>query len=60
MAPALSRHAIPLTSHVQILKNEQKPAVELCAERELSTYSRFTRARCAATILPSPRCRLPY
>ncbi|KAF4306590.1 palmitoyltransferase [Botryosphaeria dothidea] len=30
--------------YIGILKNEQKPAVELCAERELSTYSRFTRA----------------
>ncbi|KAF2135720.1 uncharacterized protein K452DRAFT_238826 [Aplosporella prunicola CBS 121167] len=29
--------------YIGILKNEQKPAVELCAERELSTYSRFTR-----------------
>lgn len=27
----------------QILKNESKPAVELCAERDLSSYSRFTR-----------------
>ena len=34
---------LPLTSLLQILKNEQKPAVELCSERELSTYSRFTR-----------------
>lgn len=30
--------------YIGILKNEQQPAVELCAERELSTYSRFTRA----------------
>ncbi|KAF2136254.1 uncharacterized protein K452DRAFT_237799 [Aplosporella prunicola CBS 121167] len=29
--------------YIGILKNEQKPAVELCSERELSTYSRFTR-----------------
>jgi synaptobrevin family protein YKT6 len=28
----------------QILKNEEKPAVELCAERDLSSYSRFTRS----------------
>ncbi|KAK7519160.1 Longin-like domain-containing protein [Phyllosticta citricarpa] len=30
--------------YIGILKNEQQPAVELCAERELSTYSRFTRS----------------
>lgn len=35
----------PLTSFGQVLKNEQKPAVELCAEQELSSYSRFTRSR---------------
>lgn len=29
--------------YIGILKNEQKPAVELCAERDLSSYSRFTR-----------------
>jgi len=28
---------------MQILRNEVKPAVELCAERDLSSYSRFTR-----------------
>lgn len=27
----------------QILKNEQKPAHELCVEKDLSSYSRFTR-----------------
>ncbi|KAF2225521.1 Longin-like domain-containing protein [Elsinoe ampelina] len=29
--------------YIGILKNEDKPAVELCAERDLSSYSRFTR-----------------
>ncbi|PWY85903.1 vesicle transport protein ykt6 [Aspergillus heteromorphus CBS 117.55] len=29
--------------YLGILQNAQAPAVELCAERELSTYSRFTR-----------------
>jgi len=29
--------------YIGILKNESKPAVELCAEKELSGYSRFTR-----------------
>ncbi|OJD39751.1 synaptobrevin [Diplodia corticola] len=29
--------------YIGILKNEQKPAVELCSEAELSSYSRFTR-----------------
>lgn len=28
---------------VQILKNESKPAHELCVEKDLSSYSRFTR-----------------
>ena len=28
---------------LQILKNETKPAVELCMEKDLSSYSRFTR-----------------
>lgn len=27
----------------QILKNEVKPAHELCVEKDLSSYSRFTR-----------------
>lgn len=27
----------------QILKNESKPAHELCVEKDLSSYSRFTR-----------------
>jgi len=31
-------------TRAQILKNEEKPAVELCAERDLSSYSRFTRS----------------
>jgi synaptobrevin family protein YKT6 len=30
--------------YIGIVKNEQKPAVELCAERDLSSYSRFTRS----------------
>ncbi|EAW10408.1 palmitoyltransferase YKT6 [Aspergillus clavatus NRRL 1] len=29
--------------YIGILQNAQQPAVELCAERELSSYSRFTR-----------------
>ncbi|KAF2457722.1 Longin-like domain-containing protein [Lineolata rhizophorae] len=29
--------------YIGVLKNETKPAVELCAARELSSYSRFTR-----------------
>jgi len=29
--------------YIGILRNEEKPAVELCAERDLSSYSRFTR-----------------
>ncbi|KAK4954106.1 palmitoyltransferase [Elasticomyces elasticus] len=29
--------------YIGILKNEEKPAIELCAERDLSSYSRFTR-----------------
>ena len=29
----------------QILKNEGKPAVELCVEKELSGYSRFPRSK---------------
>jgi synaptobrevin family protein YKT6 len=40
------RSELPSRRHadqVQILKNEQKPAIELCAERDLSSYSRFTR-----------------
>lgn len=32
-----------LTHVHQILQNASQPAVELCAERELSSYSRFTR-----------------
>lgn len=35
-------HPTPLTL-LQVLRNEDKPAVELCAERDLSSYSRFTR-----------------
>ncbi|GKT59154.1 LOW QUALITY PROTEIN: SNARE Ykt6 [Colletotrichum tofieldiae] len=29
--------------YIGILRNDSKPAVELCSEMELSTYSRFTR-----------------
>jgi len=29
--------------YIGVLKNEDKPAVELCAESELSSFSRFTR-----------------
>jgi synaptobrevin family protein YKT6 len=38
------RHCEDDLTCVQILKNEEKPAVELCAERDLSSYSRFTRS----------------
>ena len=31
----------------QIIRNESKPAHEICAEKELSAYSRFTRNKCA-------------
>jgi hypothetical protein len=34
-----------LVTNDQILKNEGKPAHELCAEKDLSAYSRFTRDR---------------
>ena len=46
MLPAVGhagKRRLDLT-YAQILKNEQKPAVELCAERDLSSYSRFTRS----------------
>ena len=29
--------------YLQIIKNESKPSHELCAEKDLSAYSRFTR-----------------
>jgi len=29
----------------QIIKNESKPGHELCAEKDLSTFGRFTRGR---------------
>ncbi|KAH7340051.1 Longin-like domain-containing protein [Pyrenochaeta sp. MPI-SDFR-AT-0127] len=29
--------------YIGILKNESKPAIELCTERDISSYSRFTR-----------------
>ncbi|KAI9773193.1 MAG: palmitoyltransferase [Candelina submexicana] len=37
--------------YIGILKNEQKPAHELCVEKDLSSYSRFTRDKYAH---PSP------
>jgi hypothetical protein len=37
------RHHTTILKSIQILRNESKPAVELCAERDLSSYSRFTR-----------------
>ncbi|OQO10866.1 hypothetical protein B0A48_04167 [Cryoendolithus antarcticus] len=33
--------------YIGILKNTSKPALELCAERDLSSYSRFTRTSVA-------------
>ncbi|KAF1987288.1 snare-like protein [Aulographum hederae CBS 113979] len=30
--------------YIGVLKNETKPAVELCVERDLNSYSRFTRS----------------
>ena len=35
--------ALMLLPVYQILKNEGKPAHELCVEKDLSSYSRFTR-----------------
>lgn len=46
---AISKH-LPndmLTAPYQIIKNESKPSHELCAEKELTAYSRFTRNRYA-------------
>lgn len=37
------RTALMLMPAYQILKNENKPAHELCVEKDLSSYSRFTR-----------------
>ena len=34
-----------LMSTLKILKNESKPAHELCVEKDLSSYSRFTREK---------------
>ncbi|MCJ1485539.1 palmitoyltransferase [Schaereria dolodes] len=36
--------------YIGVLKNEQKPAVELCSETDLSSYSRFTRNNVAEFI----------
>jgi synaptobrevin family protein YKT6 len=33
--------------YLQIIKNENKPSHELCAEKDLSAYSRFTRNKYA-------------
>ena len=49
-------HAIvPMLMPHQILKNEGKPAHELCVEKDLSSYSRFTRDK--YDISPWPRKR---
>ena len=37
--------------YVGIIKNETKPAVELCAETDLSSYSRWTKSKYAASTL---------
>ncbi|KAF4636974.1 hypothetical protein G7Y89_g1113 [Cudoniella acicularis] len=37
----------------QIIKNESKPSHELCAEKDLSPYSRFTRNKYAYSQFPS-------
>jgi hypothetical protein len=37
--------SLGLTNVSQILRNETRPAVELCGERDLSSFSRFTRDR---------------
>jgi hypothetical protein len=34
----------------QIVKNDTKPAEQLCAETDLSSFSRFTRGRCASSV----------
>jgi hypothetical protein len=34
----------------QIIKNDTKPAEQLCAETDLSSFSRFTRGRCASSM----------
>ncbi len=36
----------------QILKNESKPAHELCVEKDLSSYSRFTRDKYGILLFP--------
>ncbi len=41
----------------QILKNESKPAHELCVEKDLSSYSRFTRDKYDILLFPGkPFC----
>jgi synaptobrevin family protein YKT6 len=42
--PSPSPSITPLTPSLQILKNFDKPAIELCAERDLTSFSRFTRS----------------
>ncbi|KAN0068691.1 Longin-like domain containing protein [Elaphomyces granulatus] len=41
----MSRYPIkgPADDSFQVLRNDSKPAVELCGERELSSFNRFTR-----------------
>jgi hypothetical protein len=34
----------------QIIKNDTKPAEELCAETDLSSFSRFTRSKCVLLV----------
>ena len=42
--------ALMLLLVYQILKNEGKPAHELCVEKDLSSYSRFTRDKYVISI----------
>jgi hypothetical protein len=34
----------------QIVKNDAKPAEQLCAETDLSSFSRFTRSKCVPLV----------
>ncbi|TVY41417.1 hypothetical protein LSUB1_G003300 [Lachnellula subtilissima] len=40
--------------YIGILKNETKPAHELCAEKDLTAYSRFTRNKYARLAIQPP------
>ena len=38
------------SNYCQIVKNDTKPAEQLCAETDLSSFSRFTRSKCVLPI----------